>query len=86
MLDLEECIKSAKECMLEYIGVKIQMEGFREPEVIINPFNNFDAKLEYYKKAYNDNLILKTFNGIKIIDFTAGDDFNEIEEYLIRER
>lgn len=65
-----------------FIGVKIQMEGFEEPEVIINPSENFYTKLEYYKRAYNDDLTLKAFNGIKIIDVAYGEDYLEIQEML----
>lgn len=81
--NLENCFKVAKKDNFEYVGVKIQMEGFKEPEVIINPIENFDAKLEYYKQAYNDDLTLKSFNGIKIIGFTYGDDLFDIEEDLL---
>lgn len=80
---LEECFETAKRDKYEYIGIKIQMEGFPEPEVIINPNSNFDAKLEYYKKAYNDDLTLKAFKGIKIIGCMFGEDYNDIENYLI---
>lgn len=83
MTNLENCFAEAKREEWAYIGVKIQMQGFEQPEVIINPFNNFDAKLDYYKKAYNDDLTLKTFNGIKIIGFTFGDDFGDIEADLV---
>jgi len=83
ILNLEECFKIAKDEGWKYIGIRIQMEGFQEPEVIINPIENFDAKLAYYKKVYNDDLTLKTFNGIKIIGFTYGDDYEGIEIDLI---
>jgi len=83
MANLERCFESAKEEGYSYVAVKIKMEGFHQPEVIINPNANFDAKLEYYKKAYNDDLILKSFNGIKIIGFTCGDDYEEIESDLV---
>jgi hypothetical protein len=51
--------------------------------MINNENGNFDSKLAYYKKAYNEDLTLKAFNGIKIIGFTFGDNFKEIEEDLI---
>lgn len=38
--------------------------------------------MEYYKKAYNDDLTLKSFNGIKIVGFTYGDSYDEIQEDL----
>ena len=55
------------------------MKGFRDPEIIINSYENFDSKLEYYKKAYDEDLKLKTFDGIRITDFTYGDSFAKIE-------
>lgn len=42
MINLERCFESAKEQGYPYAGVKIKMEGFEEPEVIINPIANFD--------------------------------------------
>ena len=84
MSNLVECFKKAKEHDYTYVGVKIAMEGFPNPEVIINSKGNFDKKLEYYQNAYNDDLTLKSFNGIKIIGFTYGDDFDSIEYDLMR--
>lgn len=59
------------------------MEGFKKPEIIINENANFDKKFDYYKKAYNKDLILRTFDGIKIIGFIYGDAFEEIEKGLL---
>ena len=81
--NLEKCFNTAKELKQKYVGVKIEMEGFTKPEIIINESENFDSKLAYYKKAYNEDLTLKTFKGIKIIGFTFGDNFSEIEDDLI---
>lgn len=81
--NLENCFKVAKEQGVKYVGVAIEMEGFPKAEFIINRKENFDSKLEYYKKAYNDDLTLKSFNGIKIIGFTYGDSFEDIEYDLI---
>ena len=39
-------IKDAK-----YIGVSIKTEGSSQPEIIINPRENFDAKFDYYMEA-----------------------------------
>ena len=74
-----EAIKQGK----NYVGVLIEMQGFPKPEIIINENANIQAKLDYYKKAYNDDLTLKTFNGIKIIGFTWGDEFADIEYDLL---
>lgn len=84
MGNLEKCFYEASQKDAKYVGVKIQMRGFQKPEIIINENENFDSKFDYYKKAYNDDLTLKTFNGIKIIGFTYGDSFEEIEYDLIK--
>ena len=81
--NLEGCFISAKKRKCIYVGVKIEMQGFEKPEIIINQVENFDTKLEYYKKAYNDDLTLKTFNGIKIIGFTYANNFEGIEDDLV---
>ena len=81
--NLERCFNTAKELNKKYVGVKIEMEGFPKPEIIINENGNFDSKLVYYKKAYNEDLTLKAFNGIRIIGFTFGESFDDIEEDLI---
>lgn len=59
--------------------VEIEMEGFPKPEIIINPAENFEEKLRYYQKAYTDDLVLKTFNGIRIKDFAPVDDLTVIK-------
>lgn len=82
MENLEKCFELAKARKMPFIGVKVQMPGFEKPEVIINPIENFDAKLAYYQKAYNDDLTLKTFSGIKIVGLGYGDSYSDIEYEL----
>jgi len=81
--NLEKCFYKASQKGAKYVGVKIEMQGFPKAEIIINENENFDSKFAYYKKAYNEDLTLKAFNGIKIIGFTYGDSFEEIEKDLI---
>jgi len=80
---LENTFEAAYQNGARLVAVKIEMQGFEKPEVIINQTENFKTKLEYYKKAYNQDLTLKAFNGIKIIGFTFGDTFDDIESDLI---
>ena len=54
------------------------MSGFPKPEVIVNSSENFEEKLKYYEKAYNDNLELNTFNKIRIVDAISGFDKNVV--------
>ncbi|URZ15319.1 hypothetical protein [Clostridium felsineum] len=81
--DLEQCFYEANNNNAKYVGVKIKMQGFLKPEIIINAHANFDSKFAYYKKAYNKDLTLKTFNGIKIVGFTYGNSVGEIGDKLI---
>ena len=70
----------------KYIGVMIQTEGSSEPEVIINPKENFNAKFDYYMAAYDDDLILIAAKGKKDIRITgaaAGASFEDIQSQLI---
>lgn len=81
--NLEKCFAAASEQDKQYIGVLIEMKGFPRPEVIINENANFDAKFDYYKAAYDENLNHKQAPGIRIIGFTYGDDYAGIEYDLL---
>ena len=77
-------IKDAK-----YIGVSIKTEGSSQPEIIINPRENFDAKFDYYMEAYDDDLILIAAEGkkdIRIVTAGHGNRFEDIENQLIGEK
>lgn len=62
-----------------YVAVLIEMEGFPEPEVIINKQENIETKLAYYKKTYDENLNHKFAKGIKIVGCAYGEDFMDIQ-------
>ena len=65
------------------IAVLIQMKDFEKPELIINENANFNKKLEYYNRAYNEDLTLKACKDIKIIGCYYGDDLiNKVKKYL----
>lgn len=82
--NLQACFLGAKLLGAKYIGVKISMSTLDEPEVIINPIENAEKKLEYYKNAYTEDLRLKAApEDIFISGFTYGNDFNEIGADLI---
>lgn len=77
-------IKDAK-----YIGVSIKTEGSSQPEIIINPRENFNAKFDYYMEAYDDDLVLIAAKGKKDIRIVAaghGNRFEDIECQLLGER
>jgi hypothetical protein len=80
---LEVTFKEAKEQNKKYIAVMVAMPNCPKNELIINERENFDSKLNYYKKAYDDQLHLKTFNAIQITGFVYGDTLAEIENQII---
>lgn len=82
MQDLVQCFEVAHKMGARFIAVEIEIEGFKEPEIIINRFENILDKLDYYKKAYNDDLTLKSFSGIKIVGFAWSNNIEELEDYL----
>ena len=45
---LKEVFTNAKAVGARYIGVKVKAAGSSQPEIIINPKENFDEKLKYY--------------------------------------
>lgn len=76
---------NAKSVGARYIGVRIEAEGSSQPEIIINPKENFDAKFEYYMKAYDDDLTLISAKGkkdIRITGIAQGNAFEDIEVQL----
>ena len=87
--ELKAVFINAKATGAKYIGVSIKTEGSSQPEIIINPDANFDAKFDYYMEAYDDDLILIAAKGKKDIRITAagqGNRFEDIECQLLGER
>ena len=78
MSNLEKCFEEAEVTKKRFVGLVIGMEGFPKPEVIINEAANFDSKLAYYQKTYDEDLNHRFAKGIKIIGFTFGNSFDEI--------
>lgn len=66
-----------------FIGLKIKMAGFEKDEIIINERENFNTKLEYYQRVYDEDLNHKFSQGIKIVGVTSGDSFDDIQADLI---
>ncbi|WP_206460420.1 hypothetical protein [Anaerovorax sp. IOR16] len=51
------------------VVVEVTVPNCPRTELIINPKENFKGKKEYYDKAYNDDLELKSFDQIKIVSY-----------------
>jgi hypothetical protein len=59
-----------------FLIIEVSGVGF-EPEIIINPRRNFEMKLSYYGKAYNENLELKANTDIKITKYAFVEDLSD---------
>lgn len=79
--NLEKCFYEASHTGAKYVGVKIQMLQFEEPQVIVDSNTNFDKRFSFYKEVFGENL--ESNQGNKIIGFTFGDSFADIEHDLI---
>ena len=68
MSNLEKFVEVMEYAILNNKGIRvlITMPDLPKPEMIVNPASNVKAKLKYYKKAYNDNLELKSYPAITI--------------------
>lgn len=78
----KEIIKEGISRKRNFMVVKIETEGNPGAEIIINPVENFDQKIKYYDKAYNDNMELITAKEhgktIKIIDALMTSNLNDL--------
>lgn len=70
----------------QYIAVKIITEGNPAPEIIINPSENFDQKIAYYNKAYDDNMELisakEKGKSIRIEDVLITSNLNDLSWFV----
>lgn len=83
MTNLENNFNAAKQVGAKFVGILVRMEGFPKDEVIINEHPNFDSKLAYYQKTYDENLQHRFAKGISIVAFTYGETFDDIEKDLL---
>lgn len=66
----------------EYFAVKVDI-GMVDYQIIINTMKSIiGGKADYYENAYTDDLELKANNNIKIIGFTHGNSYEEIQESI----
>jgi hypothetical protein len=70
---LIEILNSAIKDKNEYIAVAVETRGSNDVEIIINPNSNLEKKLNYYTRSYNDDMVLNTYDGIKVVAAMAFD-------------
>lgn len=82
--NLEHCFNKALKLNANYFGIKVQLEDKSYSEIIINKGRNFAFKWGYCTETYNEDLTHKYNEKIKIIGFTYGNTFEEIERDLCK--
>lgn len=79
---IEDGISRSKNFMV----VKIATEGNPGAEIIVNPAENFRAKLSYYDKAYNDDMELisakKAGKSIRIVDVLMTSNLGDLNWFV----
>ena len=53
------------------VAIEVTIPGQEQTEFILNRAESIDNKLEYYKNAYDDNLVHKHCKDIRIVDAVA---------------
>ena len=68
-----DLLKYFNSCVENHLPVAlfITLPGCPKAELIINQRENFETKLEYYAKTYNDKLEHRFAEGVKIIGYTV---------------
>lgn len=67
MKDLIDAFEECKKYNLP-ICVILKLPDTPSNELIINPPDNFEKKLDYYKNMYDENLVNKNNSEIKIVN------------------
>lgn len=84
--ELNEVFEAAIKNEDDYIAIAVETHGNPEWEIIINPIENYEQKLAYYQNAYNDDLVLNTYDGIRIASmcsFNGSVDLETVNEILM---
>lgn len=77
-----QCIENFFKGANKFVGVQLTIPNAPGCEVIINPQENFKEKLTYYKKTYDENGIHRHVPEIKIIGWSSGDTFQQVQDGL----
>ena len=68
---------------VEYIGVYVKVPNLEKPELILNPIENANRKLDYYIKHYDDDMRLNSINSVEITSVTGVIYLEDLEENAV---
>ncbi len=68
----------------KYFAIEVSIPNSKnsQTEIIINKLEALESKMDYYSKAYDENLFLKNCSDIFIVNFVRANSFEEIEAKL----
>lgn len=78
----ETLLQNALKNETPWMYVLMQMPNTDDEEIIVNPITNFEAKLEYYKNQYDEEMCHKYVEGLRIVGFGFVESLDEIEKAL----
>lgn len=81
---LEQTFEVAKKTNIKHVGIGIKFDDLDGIEVIINPLENADEKLKYYKEVYDKDGNHKYSHNIRIVSVAAGDNVKHLYDHLIK--
>ena len=65
-------------------AIIVENSDYKKPEIIINLRENFEDKLEYYLRAYNEKLVLKNCEKIKISEAIFSNNLRDIFQIIYK--
>ena len=84
--EFKKIVQEGRDRSKLFMVVKIETEGNSGPETIVNPAVNFAAKLNYYDKAYNDDMELiaakNAGKSIQIVDVLMTSNLSDLNWFV----
>ena len=84
--EFKQILEEGRNRSKAYMVVKIETEGNPGPEVIVNPAENFAAKMAYYDQAYNDDMELisakNVGKSVRISDAIMTSNLNDLNWFI----
>ncbi len=81
--NLKTALEVAKRTDAQFFGIKVELPDMIQPEIIINSIENVEIKQKYFVENYSDSLELIRNPSVRIIGFTYGDSFSDIQRDLL---
>lgn len=74
-------LRDAMEREFTFFAIKV-IQGSPLPELIVNRHENFESKLAYWDKVYDDDLNHKFSPGILIVGWATANNYADIQKLL----